>query len=356
MHRRLPMFRPILILGVSLVVAAACLLLFVRIDRIVVARGVLAGGTVAVYAPWGGRVDEVFVAPGDSIAVMSPLLRMESDPLQAEESRIVARVENLENAIHTLESDRTRLVSELHPAEVIDASRDLERARLELASAETRHGITKKLWDMGLTTRLELQEAELTLDLARVALDEAEAAPAVLVARHKAEIERIDGEIESLAGQIVEEEASLGEIRRKLALDTLTAATDGIVLGEQLFELEGRTVGLGEELLRLSTGATNRFEGVIYDSGRASVRPGLQVRIRLDGYPWLLHGTLAGRLDFVADRRSEDGGFPVKVSFDSSNAPGPLYDGMKGQARIVVEEKVALGRLLVEKVAGTKEP
>ena len=356
MHRRLPMFRPIIFLGTSLLVAAVLLLFLVRIDRIVVARGSLAGGTEAVFAPWEGRIEDVFVAPGDEVTAGNLLLSMESDALQAEETRIKARIENLENSARTLAADRKRLVSDLHPAQITNASRDLERARLELASAETRYSITKKLWDMGLTTKLELQDTELTLDLAHVALEEAEAAPAVLQVRQRSEIERIDSEIEAVTGQIVEESASLGETRRKLALDTLTAEVDGIIVGDNLFELEGQTVGLGQELLRLSTGSTNRFEGAIYDSGRASARPGFPVRIRLDGYPWLIHGTLPGRLDFVADRRSEDGGFPVNVSFDSSEAPGPLYDGMKGQARIVVEEKVSLGRLLLEKIVGTKEP
>ena len=140
-----------------------------------------------------------------------------------------------------------------------------------------------------------------------------------------------------------------------LALDTISAEADGVVLGTALFELEGRTVRCGDELFRLSTGAAERFEGLIFDTGRAAARPGFRVKIRLEGYPWLIHGTLAGRLDFVDDCRSAEGGFPVKVSFDPMSAPGPLFDGMKGQARIIVDEKVSLGRLLIEKIAGTKK-
>ena len=178
----------------------------------------------------------------------------------------------------------------------------------------------------------------------------------ILETRHEARIEQIDAEIRNLTGQITEEGATLSETKRMLALDTLTAAGGGIVIGEELLELEGQTVSVGDELLRVSTGVSDRFEGTIFDSGRASSRPGLKVKIRLDGYPWMLHGTLDGQLDFVADRRDETGGFPIKVSFDPSAAPGQLYDGMKGQARIIVEEKVSLGRLLVEKLVGKKEP
>ncbi len=355
MHRRpLPLLRPLLTLGSCLFVAVVCLLLFVRIDRVVIAEGRLAGGTVAVYAPWEGRVEGIFVAPGDSVRAGAPLVAFESSPLRAQDEQIRARIANLSDRIVVLRAERGRLASQIHPAEVLQASRDLERSRLELSSAEIQFDLKKQLWDMGLTTKLELQDSELALDLARVALKEAEAAGPVLEARHRDQIEKLDGEIRNLAGQIAEERAAVGETDRMLALDTLAADTRGIVLGANLFELMGRTVTRGEEILRLSTGPADRFEGAVFDAGRASARPGHRVKIRLEGYPWLLHGTLAGRLDFVDDCRS-GGGFPVKVSFDPSTAPGPLYDGMKGQARIIVDEKVSLGHLLIERLAGTKK-
>lgn len=356
MRKRLPLFRPLILLGSALIVTVVCLLLFVRIDRVEIARGHLAGGTQALYAPWDGRVERVFISPGDSIRAGSPLIEMESDHLMADESKSMARIETFSERILTLRSEKDRLSKQLHPAEMIQAKRDLERTRLELNSAEVKHSMTKKLWDMGLTTRLELQDAELALDLAKVALTEAEAAVPIIETRHGAQLEQIEGEIRDLTGQIAEERAMLAEIKRMLTLDTLSAEVDGIVLGSGLFELAGQTVAVGEELLRISSGAAERFEGVINDNARAAVRPGLRVKIRLEGYPWLIHGTLTGRLDFVADFRTENGGFPVKVSFDASTAPGPIYDGMRGEARIVVEEKVSLGRLFIEKLIGNKEP
>lgn len=356
MHRRLPLFRPVLILGVTLVLAVTILLLFVRIDRVVIAHGYLAGGTIAVYAPWEGRVETVFVEPGDRVQAGQPLIRLESKPFQAEDARFQARIESLTDRIQTLRAEKDRLVSEVHPAEVEQASRNLKRAHLELSSAETHFNLTKELWDMGMTTRFALEEAELALKLAEVALTEAQEAPSLLESEHEAQLEQMAGETRSLNGQVAEERAIQSELRRKLALDTLAADADGIVLGSRLLELEGQTVRQGDELLRLSTGAAERFEGTLHDSGRASTRPGLRVKIRLEGYPWLIHGTLSGSVDFVADRRSGDGGFPVKISFDPASAPGPLYEGMKGQARIVVDEKVSLGRLLIEKIVGTKEP
>ena len=100
----------------------------------------------------------------------------------------------------------------------------------------------------------------------------------------------------------------------------------------------------------LNVSPAERFEGSLADGGRSATRVGRKVKIRLDGYPWLIHGVLVGRVDRVADRRDAGGGFPVAISFDSSTAPGPLYEGMRGSARIIVEEKVSLGRLLIERM------
>jgi multidrug resistance efflux pump len=353
MRRRLPLLRPVLILGAALLVAIALLLLFVRIDRVIVAKGHLTGGTVAVYAPWDGRVARVLVKPGDEVAAGQLLVQMEPDPLQAEALQTETRIEVLTQQLQNLQREKTHLISEVHPAELEQASRELERARLELTSAEKRFELTKQLRDKGLTTKLEFEEAELKLELAQLALKEAEQAPPVLRSNQRARIEEKNGVIQAIEGQIEEERAGHNELQRKLALSSLTAAADGTVLGARLFELEGQTVHEGDELLRLSTGKTERFEGVIFDTGRALTRPGLAVKIRLEGYPWLIHGTLSGRLDFVADRCASEGGFPVKISFDPSTAPGSLYEGMKGEARIMVEEKVSLGRMLVEKFVGT---
>jgi hypothetical protein len=46
----------------------------------------------------------------------------------------------------------------------------------------------------------------------------------------------------------------------------------------------------------------------------------------------------------------------VVVAFEAGRGPGPLLDGMTGQARIVVGQRVTLGKLLVERVLGVDSP
>jgi hypothetical protein len=44
------------------------------------------------------------------------------------------------------------------------------------------------------------------------------------------------------------------------------------------------------------------------------------------------------------------------VTIDPATAPGSLFEGMEGVARIILEEDVTLLRLLVENVSGTDTP
>jgi multidrug resistance efflux pump len=284
------------------------------------------------------------------------LIQFESESLDATEAQIQAHIETLKRRLRALGAEKARLTSEVHPAETGQAARESERARLEWENAQATYQRTQQLWREELASERELQDAELALRLAELAAHEAEKALPHLLAKQKVTLEQISGEIQEISGRVAEAQISLTETQRQLSLCTVRSPDDGIVIGSDLFELEGQAVSQGDELMRLATGDAERFDGFLDDSGRARTRPGLPVKIRLEGYPWLIHGTLAGRVEVVADRRNPEGGFPVQISFDPASAPGFLCEGMKGQARVVVEEKVSLGRLLIEKLAGTQKP
>jgi multidrug resistance efflux pump len=189
-----------------------------------------------------------------------------------------------------------------------------------------------------------------------VDLEEATRERPLLKQRQEAELADLDSELESVHAQWTEEQVRLDEIGLLLSRARVIAETGGKVLGEGLDELAGQAVLEGQELLRVATGAVERFEGLLGDRGRAVARVGLPVKIRLDGYPWLVHGTLAGTVVQVVDGPGSGGGFPVHIDVDPSAGPGRVYEGMAGEARIVVAEQVPLGRLLVERLSGADEP
>jgi membrane fusion protein (multidrug efflux system) len=294
------------------------------------------------------------VLAGQQIGTAQVLARLATDELEAELEQTRIDIQGLEDRLRFLEGELHRLRSEAHPAAVEQARRDLARARLKLAAAAAYLDKIQLLHDRSLATQVELEEAELAHRLAAVAVEDSDQAMAQLGSRQRAELDRAIAEKRSLESEMTEHQARLGELTRRLDASTIVAEHSGVVTGDQLHELAGRTVAQGDELLRLVTKMPVYFEGELSDAGRHKVKPGLAVKIRLDGYPWLLHGTLNGRVTQVADRRNLDGGFTVEITLDQATAPGPIFDGMAGQARIITEEKVALWQLLAEKLLGKR--
>ena len=350
MRRRLPFLRLVLGLTAALLLTVAAGFWLVRIDRVVVAKGRLAGGSIPVRVAVPGRITSVPVAAGETVEAGQPLVQLETEVLEAETDRLTVRLETMQEQLAAQHDERRRLVAEVHPREGEQAERAAERARLELALAEVKAQTMASLGAEGLAGRLEVEEAELVRQLAAMTLKEAESSVPLLATRQETELAEIAMAVGSLEGAIAEESTRLREARRLLGNYTVIADTAGVVVGNDLQELPGRQIDAGEELFRLAVTTAERFEGTLSDSGRALARQGLAVKIRIVGYPWLIHGTLAGRVEHVSDRRETSGGFPVTISLDRAAAPGDLYEGMRGEARIIIEQKVSLGRLLLERI------
>ncbi len=67
MRRRLPFLRLLLVLLAAMVICGAAILGFWRMDRVVLAEGRLAGGSLHVCSPRDGVVAEVLVRAGSAV-------------------------------------------------------------------------------------------------------------------------------------------------------------------------------------------------------------------------------------------------------------------------------------------------
>ena len=115
MRRRFPFLRLVLGLSAALLLVVAAGFWLVRIDRVVVAPGRLAGGSVPVRAAVPGRIASVPVAAGANVEAGQPLLRLETELLQADAERLAVRLETLEEQLTAQREERLRLVTEVHP-------------------------------------------------------------------------------------------------------------------------------------------------------------------------------------------------------------------------------------------------
>ena len=354
-RRSLPLLRPVLGLGLGLVAVAVAGLVLLRIERVVVARGHLVGGSVAVTAPRPGRVEKVLVADGSPVRAGTVLLLLEDDELAATARELETRLEGLALRERELRERLARMERELFPAERAQADRAVERAEVELRQVDVRARATERLGREGLASDLDVEQARLAREKARVALEEARRARALLPRRQRLRADELRARAEAVAAERAEVETRLASVRAEMQRSAVVAPADGAVACPGCEELSGRWVEAGEELLRLVSREVSAFEGLLPDRGRARVRPGQVVKIRLDAWPWMLHGVLPGQVTSVGPVRGE-GGWPVRIEIDPARGPGPLYEGMTGEARIVVGERASLGRLLLERLAGTPSP
>ena len=325
-------------------------------DRVVRAEGRLTGGSVPVRAPRDGRIARVRIAAGQEVKTGDPLIDLDGSEPATEVSRCEARLAGLAAQRERLGAEGRRLRESVHPREMDEAARQRDRARLELQHAEMQLQSIVKLDEAGLAGKLEVEQARLAQRLAALDLQQAEGALPLLDAQHGARLEEIASDLKKLEGDIEAERIAREEASRALAECTVTSPAEGRIVTGSLDQLPRSAVRRGDEMLRIGGGAVDRFDGTLADTGQAAVRPGQRVKIRLDAYPWLLHRTLPGRVTRVAGRRLDAGGFPVEIVPDPGQAPGPLAEGMRGTARIVVEEKVPLWRLLLEEVTGRRSP
>ena len=352
MRRRLPLLRPLLILIVLLVSTCAAVLGFWRIERVVIAEGRLDGGSLAVCSPRDGVVAEVSARGGHAVKAGDPLVRLDRRDLEAEAAGRLARLEGLEAERNSKLAELRRIEDAVQPRERDEARAAVERARIEQRRTDLEADATARLGEEGIVGRLQVEKAALDRRIAAMARERAEQDIHLIEAQQLAPLEGMTADIRRLEGEMQAERVAREALLENIRASSLGAPVAGIVVATGLEELPGRAVRRGDELLRVQVASPRRFDGLLTDAGRASAKPGQKVKIRLDAYPWLIHGTLKGSVARASERRADTGGFPVEIDIEPSTAPGSLREGMAGTARIVVEEKVSLGRLLLERLTG----
>jgi len=351
-RRRLPLIRTLMSLGAGLVLVTAAALTLLRLDRIRVAPGLLRGGSTPIFAPHDGLIETVLVRAGETVQPGTPLLQLDTRELVAAAARSQSAIETLRIRRSASLAQQTHLEGTVQPREREEAGRQVERARLKRTQAEIAAEATSRLGEAGIAGQLQVRQSELDLKLAAVALTDAEQAVTLLRERQRAQLDALAAEVLRLSGEIDAETTQGKATLAKIDDSLLRATVGGVVATEHLDELSGRSVHAGDEILRLAVATPGMFEGMLSDDARAQVRPDQRVRIRLEGYPWLIYGTLKGRVVRVSDRRESEAGYPVEVELDPASAPGLLSDGMRGTARIVIGDKVSLLRMLLESATG----
>jgi len=350
LRRRTPLLRTVLATSAALVLACVVLLAFLRVDRVVSASGRLVGGSRVVRTPADGLVQEVLVRADQRVRAGEVLVVLESDELHSERLRAEAQIRALEGRIAALEARRDHLAAVRQPAARSLAGLAEETARVERDSAIHRAEVLEELAAGGLVDALTRDEARARSELARLGLERATRELGTLAPEQAYELAALEADLLQASSLLDETRLSAADLARREASTRVVAPVGGVVVAADLGELTGKRVLAGEELVRIADGRADAFVAVVPGRDRVHVARDMSVRLRVDGYPWLLHGTVPGRVTSVAASAGADGGFPVEVALERGDLDLELFEGMRADARILVAERVRLGELLLDRL------
>ena len=326
--------------------------LWISIDRVVPAPGHLEGGVVTLRAPLPGKVVAVFYEAGATVGQGEALLRLDTREMEAERRELELRRQGLREHSDQLKAREQRLTREIFPRERRAAEAEWKQAQTAHRRLAIRHQAASRLAEAGLAGNLELEESQMAVDAAAAEMRRAAAVRDLLPPRQAEQVAELNQQREDLLQSIARLEGRLARVEERIQAALLEAPREGRISGPRPEDLLGRYLDQGESVLAVVYGPAERFVGTLGERGRALVESGMPVRLRLDAYPWLIYGSLPGRVERVCKRSGVQEGCSVTISFQAGRAPGPLQDGMAGRARIVVKGKMSLGRLLLERITG----
>lgn len=363
-----------LLIGVAIVLIL--ILSFGQYATRVQVRGTVAqaGGIARIYPPAAGAVRQVHVSEGQAVAAGTPLVTVSltqgRDPGGEGIASRLAEVERQDREL----SRQLELATSLGSTETqgldqqraslnaaigsLDRQRSLLSGRIALADADTRRAV--RLAREGAGTQRQVEESRsaalaLRLDLERIneqLIAQRQAALAVgnQIAVRRIGSERSRSELEAQRAAIAEQRATL--LRQDQLV--LTAPVSGRVA-----EVPARA---GQRALPDASLATvvpraSGTEVQLYAPSRAIgfVRPGQEVRLLLDAFPYQKYGAGRGTVTWVSDVPTDptslDAGlgitepvFRIRVAIDPEGLPrgvaeDRLRTGMTLSANLVLERR-----------------
>ena len=285
--------------------AALGWLAFVPFEQTVHARGDLrvAGDAVPVHATAEGRLHLVSAREGAFVEKGAVLFRLDDAPARMELDRVTAELDRVRQTIVLLEGQRERA---------------RRRGAAEVGRVDSEIARSRELFERGI---LPVQMVE-NLESERRARAEA------------TRQEQLGLEAEAVAARQALDrlQSEHARLQRALGEHVIRAAESGVIT-----QLRARTPGelvpRGAALATITPrDRAMEFEAIVPPHEIARVRTGLASRIELDAYPRRQHGSIDGRVTFIAPDRDQRG-YRIRVATNPSKLE--LRSGMPGTVAVI---------------------
>ncbi|HJX26452.1 MAG TPA: HlyD family efflux transporter periplasmic adaptor subunit, partial [Thermoanaerobaculia bacterium] len=252
------------------------------VDRGPIEGVVEASGTVipafegVLSSPVEARIQKILKRPGEVVRAGEEILALDTSG-----SRLA--LERLEDQLSKKLNEQLQLRLELEK-QLSGLRGQIERGRLDAEAAQYRAEQNRKLITDGLVSEQILRASEVEAKKAQIELSQLQDSVRGAQRSTEAQLAGLDLDLAILRKE-------LAEARRQLDLATTRSDRSGVLTW--VVPQEGATVQRGEVIARIADLDSFRVEATVSDIHSSRLRPGLPVRVVLEGRP------LAGRLSQV---------------------------------------------------------
>ncbi len=274
------------------------------------------------HAPIAGRVEQVFVQPGQYVQPRQILIRLSSPDLQQLSAQLLQEKTQIEAEVTTKRAEFDGEVSQA-------------KTQLDLSEASYKREL--QLFEEKINSQKSMQQAKADLDLATnrlsVAKQKREAALNALRARLAINVDALKQRLRQLGAS---EDQIKDTLASRTGITTLPVRTIRGGLITQLVATAGQSIDPSDPLVKVSNLNTLWATANIYESDMSKVRIGQPIVVRIAAFP---KQQFAGRVTFISSEVD-----PVtrtlSVKFEVVNQDNKLKPGMFAELSVQTAEPV----------------
>ena len=222
-----------------------------------------------IYPAYGGKIAQLSVAEGDLTDKGQVLAVLESKEL-------MYQIRQLQGQLISLEGEQKQSTQEPYEAQVRSQQLAVEQANNGLKTAENNLGRVKELFEAGITTESEYEDAQDAVESAQINLKQQKEALDLLYESHSPS----GGTNQFYAGRREALQAQIDLLKYQLANYKIASPVDGVV--SDLTVKEGMTVSPNIPIMTIFQRDAYEVEVYVLTEDLASVKKGEKVQLVQD--------------------------------------------------------------------------
>ncbi len=303
-------------------------------ETVTVTGTIKAARETGISAQIAGRVLEVRVREGDSVAAGQVLITLDPAEAQSQARQAQAGVDGSQARLEAAQRRLEVIEQGARPEERAIARNQLDQAESALRTAEADYNRLKGLFQQGAVSKQQLDGAQTAYETARAQRDSARRSLELTEkGARPEEIQAARKDVEAAAAGLRQGNAMLAEARDRLAYTVIRSPISGIVYQRDVEPGEVVSSG-GLPLLRIANPSSVYYEATVPERVALRVKPGQRVDVTVQGNGDRAVEGAVERTVPVADPTSRD--FLLRITI--TKGADLTKPGMFARGSVVVQE------------------